>query len=91
MGEFEDDVGGIIDPWYGICVAQIHEVGGRHHHLLNLPGPDDVVSKSCQNVCPPRNEHAVREDELFLLEDLDTLRFISLPHVISSANQFRSH
>ena len=60
MNEIKDNVVGILDPVSEICVAQIHEVGGHHHHLFNIPGLYEAVSQSFKNVITPRSEHILR-------------------------------
>ena len=66
MGEGVDGSGGLLEPVFGICIAQSHKVGVHHQHLFNRPRPDDAVYQYCQQVYPPHAEYVVREDEILL-------------------------
>ena len=85
MVEGGDNVVVIIDPTYGSGISQSHEVGGNYQHLFNLPRPD------YQQVYLPHAEHVVSEYDVLIGEDLEVLGVISLPHVVTSANQFCIH
>ena len=48
MDERDYNIRDFIQSEYGLGVSYIHEAGFHHHHLLDHPGPDNVVSQTRQ-------------------------------------------
>ena len=59
---------GLLEPEFGIGVANGHDVVGRQQYLFNCPQNDDILYQSIQRVQPPCTDHVVREDEVILRE-----------------------
>ena len=55
----------LLDPEFGIGVSKGHYVV-VYHHLLDYTQVDGIMSQFVHKLQPPRAEHVVCEDELFI-------------------------
>ena len=60
MCGFVENFRGLLEPEFGIGVANGHDVSGHHQHLLNFSRADDIMSQFAHKLQPARAEHVVR-------------------------------
>ena len=82
--EFVENVRGVLYPAFGIYVAKGRGIVDHCQKFFNFPLAGYIMPQSFQKVQPPRSEHRVHEDEVFLKEVPEALGAISLPRVSAS-------
>ena len=62
------DLGGPLEPEFGVGVSKGHDFVGDFQHLLNGPCTDGLMFQTSTQVQPPRDDHVVFEDEVLFWE-----------------------
>ena len=86
MCEFVDDSRVLIEPAFDIGVSKGNDIFSCHWNLFNCLWSDYIMSQSIQKVQPPRDDHVVRVDEVFLREGYELLGVIYLSCVSVSVH-----
>ena len=87
----DDNIKGIHQYVSGICVAQIHEACGYHHHLLNWTRLYGILSQNRQKRQPPHADHVVCKDEVLFWKNLEALGVVYPPWALTSDHQLYIH